>query len=139
MKQREIELKDYINKEPVSIHCEETLVKAENLMMMKNCRHLPVTEKGKVIGVISDRDLKILNCMNNLPREEKKLKDILNPEFYTVEIDTNIADVVKKIYNERIDYALVMKNGNFIGIITHIDILQAFLDCIELLKKQTKN
>lgn len=48
---------EWMTKEPVSIHANATENEALELMREKNIRHLPVVEEGKLLGVVSIRDV----------------------------------------------------------------------------------
>ena len=58
-------VKDYMTKNPHSIGHDQHIEKAQELMRSHSIRHLPVLKHGEIIGVISDRDIKLANGLLN--------------------------------------------------------------------------
>ena len=117
---------------------------AFDLLLTNNIRHLPVVSKaGKLVGIITDRDLnEALIPLNPSPLQKnmyqtvKKIKanKIMTPNPITIEEDTPI-DQAAKIFLERKIDCLPVKDtkGRLSGILTSTDILKAFIAFSEIL------
>ena len=51
-------VKDWMSKDLVTIEEDTSIMKASRLMKQKNIQHLPVLSHGRLVGIVSDRDLK---------------------------------------------------------------------------------
>lgn len=112
------------------------------LIHYENIRHLPVVEKGKVIGIVSDRDLyKALGPKSNSSAIEdasgtnttelhvvsKKVRHIMRRGVITVNCDTSAADAAALMADNRIGaLPVVDKDKKLVGILSSTDILRVF-------------
>ncbi len=112
------------------------------LVHYERIRHLPVVEKGKVIGIVSDRDLyKALGPKSNSSAIEeatgtnttelhvvsKKVRHIMRRGVITVHRDTSAADAAALMADNRIGaLPVVDKNNKLVGILSSTDILRVF-------------
>ena len=64
-------VEQYMSREPATIGKDEPLVAAHKLMQTHRIRHLPVLHQGRIVGVVSERDLYLLETLKNVdPRRE---------------------------------------------------------------------
>jgi CBS domain-containing protein len=61
-------VRDWMTRDPETIEPDETTEHAATLMMHGGFRHLPVTEGGAVVGILSIRDLMALALADSAPR-----------------------------------------------------------------------
>lgn len=116
---------------------------AFDLLLTNDIRHLPVLSRGKLVGVITDRDLHealIPSDPSNTHRsmyhtvKNIKAKDIMTPNPITIESNAPIDRAAQIFLDRKID-CLPVKDarGRLAGILTSTDILKAFLELRELL------
>ncbi len=102
-------------------------------------RHLPVVEKGKVIGMVSDRDMyKALEPKSNSKAIEankngtelhvipKKAQNIMRRGIISISPDTLVSDAAALMADKKIGALPVLKNETLIGILSSTDILTVF-------------
>jgi CBS domain-containing protein len=108
---------------PYTIDEGGTLNDARDLMYEHSFRHLPVTSKGKLTGVISDRDIKIAFAIETDPEKQKKLKvsDACFYEPYIVDVHEHIDHISSHMAKRHIGSALVTREGKLAGIFTSTD------------------
>lgn len=83
---------------------------------------LVIVEKGKTVGVVTERD--ILNSIANGMNPDKTMaKDIMTKNVITIEPDNSIDDAVELMTKNRIKKLPVVKNGKLVGIVTASDII----------------
>lgn len=106
---------------PHSIDAEAALAKAQALMEDLGIRHLPVTNSGKLVGIVTDRDLKLsLDPIVNVP-PMRRVRDIMIADPYVVEPDERLDRVLLTMADRRIGCALVAEEGRLTGIFTTTD------------------
>lgn len=121
----------------IAIPPDTPIVDALNLMRRERIRRAPVVKEGKMIGIISDKDL--LNAspsqatslsiweMNYL-LSKIKVKDVMTNEVLTVQEDTPIEEAARIMADNKIGGLPVMRDGHVVGVITETDLFKIFLE-----------
>ena len=122
-----------------TISHEATMIEAEGILKEFGIRHLPVTEKGRIIGIISDRD--VLEATSVLVNQEKriykhrKVSEFMSSPVIMMSIDDEVEQVAYEMIQKEVSSILIHdENQNPVGILTTSDLLGLL---IELLGKQT--
>jgi acetoin utilization protein AcuB len=90
-------------------------------MEKNDIRHLPVTNAGKLDGIVSDRDIKLaLDPLVNFP-PQRKVRDIMTSDIYVVPPSEPLDVVLQALADRRIGCALVADDGALLGIFTTTD------------------
>jgi len=113
-----------------------TLAQALNLLRAKEFRHLPVLDDGTLVGLVSDRDLRMAmppiwaEEQEELRRalDEKTVGHVMTTELITVPPDTPIEEAAKLLYQHHIGCLPVLEDGRLIGILTETDILRSYVE-----------
>ena len=74
-------------------------------------RHLPVTRNGKVVGIVSDRDLKLVMGFEEIDTAETTVADVCHPKPYLVGPDALLREVAAEMAEKRLGSAIVVQNG----------------------------
>lgn len=118
---------------PHSVDIKASVADAQAFMREHRIRHLPVTENGVLIGVVTDRDIKLLLGPDFDYPEPRELTvgDAMVEETYVVDLNTPLVDVLKHMSGGRIGSALVTRKGKLAGVFTSTDACRAFAELIE--------
>jgi acetoin utilization protein AcuB len=129
-------LKTVMTPFPWWIDIDEPLLIARDMMRRHKVRHLPVKENGKLVSVVTDRDLKFaLDPELGLPpREAMRVRDVCVFTTYIVDIETRLEIVLEAMAERRIGSALVVKDHNLVGIVTAPDICRTLARLIRDLR-----
>jgi acetoin utilization protein AcuB len=113
---------------PYSIDVRAGVAEAKAMMAEHDIRHLAVTEDRKLIGVVSDRDLKRIQTLEEgaQPDEELSVGDAYVDHAYLVDVSEPLDEVLQHMWEERIGSALVLKAGKLAGIFTAADACRLF-------------
>ncbi len=117
---------------PHTVGLDQTLEVANTLMREHNVRHLPVRDGGKLIGMLSDRDIHFAEAVDQLEPKEIKVEDVYTPEPYVVPLKEPVATVARKMAHDRIGCALVVEEGsnNLVGIFTTVDACRTLAEAL---------
>lgn len=125
-------IQKFMTCQPHAIEAGETVQSASKMMSDLKIRHLPVMEKGKVSGIISDRDIKMaLSFVDANPRL-LLVKDISHENPYIVDPNAHLSDVVRQMADKYYGSAIVVQNGKLVGIFTTVDACRALAALLEV-------
>jgi len=133
-------VKRYMRTKLVTVGPEEGANAALYLMKKSAIRHLLVTAGKKLLGIVSDRDFRLVRPSPatslsiyeiHYLLEKLKVKEIMTKKVVTVEPETPIAEAARLLLNRRIGALPVLKGGELVGIISETDMLQALIDLEE--------
>ncbi len=109
---------------PHTVNAGVSIKTAHNLMRKYGIRHLPVQTGGNLVGVITDRDLKLSASFEGA--EKMMVDDAMTGDPYTVAVGTPLDDVLGEMVAHKYGCAVVVQdNGKVVGIFTAIDGLSA--------------
>lgn len=109
-----------IMKRPFTIEDNISLAQAANLMSGRNIGSLIITSKGKIKGIVTERDL-----MKNFGKHDK-LMHIMSTKVVTVRPDETLDKAAELMRQNDIKRLPVQSDGKLIGIITMTDIMANF-------------
>ncbi len=119
-------IQKYMTTTPHSVGREQPLSIAGKLMKEHHIRHLPVMSDGQLVGILSDRDLKLAMSLNGVDPEICKVGEIANEEAFLVKPDAKLDEVVQLMAEKKIGSVLVVDHHRLVGIFTTTDALSAF-------------
>ena len=103
---------------PITLDEEKTVRDAKQLMEQYSIGGLPVLSKGKLVGIITKRDIRFESDLNTLVKNRMTSKNLI-----TVDSDTSNEDAKKILQKHRIERLLVVdKKNNLDGLITVKDL-----------------
>ena len=137
-----------MTKNPITVEPSTPVNEAAKLMKRRNIRRLPVVEDGKLVGIISDRDImrvapspattlsrfEIASLLDKITVAEIMAKDVVSlPDTATIE------DAALLMYNEKLSGLPVVSSvGAVVGIITETDVFKTFVDVMGLAEGKTR-
>ncbi len=123
----------YMTPFPYSVDIDAPLRAAHDVMREHHVRHLPVTSEGRVVGVLTDRDIKlILGPDFGYPSEDElKVRDAYVEQPCVVTASAPLAIVARTMAEKRIGSAIITKREKLVGIFTVTDACRALADVIE--------
>ena len=122
-----IMVRDVMTRRLVTIGPETPCAEARRLMDEHRIRHLPVMAGGRLIGMVSDRDVRSVPSGAPGPVAGR----IMTPDPATVSSDTRIEHAARLMLDARFGSLPVVDAGDLVGIVTYTDLLRAFVRVIE--------
>ena len=115
---------------------QHTIADALALTRAHRIRHLPVVENDSVVGIVTERDLRLAAppvwAVNGEEVREvlssKKVGDVMGTRVITVAPETPIEEAAKLLYENRIGCVPVLDNDRLVGILTESDLLRALVE-----------
>jgi acetoin utilization protein AcuB len=125
------QISSYMSTHPHSIAVDQSISKADKLMKDYKIRHLPVMEDKRLIGIISDRDIKAVMAFKDINPDVTTVSEIVIEDPYIVKPSSLLNDVCAEMSAHKYGSALVVDNDKLVGIFTWIDALGAVSDLFE--------
>ena len=116
---------DVMTKAPRSIEQHQSIDLARQWMDDMKVRHLPVRSGGKLVGILSERDLNLVAGLQRSKDALQTVEDAMISEVRTVTDSRKLKDVAQEMIEHRIGCVLVVgKDESLLGIFTDTDALR---------------
>jgi len=116
-------MRDVMTPNPYTITVDQTLAIAHDVMRDRGLRHLPVMRDGKLVGVVSQRDLYFLEAIAGNDATFDRVMNAMTSEVYTVGPEEDLCAVAKVMAENRYGCAVVVDGIRVLGIFTSTDAL----------------
>jgi acetoin utilization protein AcuB len=104
---------------------EQTLNVAHDVMRQHNVRHLPVLEGGKLVGVLSQRDLHLIETLRDVDPATTTVDEAMTGDVYVTGPDAPLEEVASQMAEHKYGSAIIVERGKVIGLFTTVDALSA--------------
>jgi acetoin utilization protein AcuB len=134
-----MKVRDLMTEKVTTLGPDDKMDQAFYHLNFERIRHLPVVEKGRVVGMISDRDIKkFLGSLTSSPphikNEERsrtiktrKVRTMMKRGIVTISPAAEAAEAASIMIKRKIGALPVVQEGKLAGIITTTDILRGFI------------
>ena len=137
-----MKVKELMTKKVITISPEDKIDQAFFRFHYDGIRHLPVvTDKGTLVGIISDRDIKKVLGPRHRKHQQKdgtvltvsdrKVRMMMHRQPLTIGPEEQAATAAAMMVRKKIGALPVISNKKLVGIITATDILKSFIDLCE--------
>jgi acetoin utilization protein AcuB len=130
-------VKGWMTSDILTVDEDTSMMKASQIMKENNIRRLPVMRKGKLVGMVTDRDIKEASPSKATTLDvhelyyllsELKLKDIMSKGLVTIGPEETVEKAAVKMLEHRISgLPVVNDRGKVVGIITQGDIFKVLV------------
>jgi len=138
-------VENWMNPNVITVDADDSMLDATKILKEHNIRHLPVLEKGKLVGVITDRDLKRASPSDATSLEAHellylianiKVREIMTRNPITVPYNFTIEEAAEILLQAKISgMPVVDKDGDVIGTITQTDLFKVLISLTGVGKK----
>jgi acetoin utilization protein AcuB len=131
-------VKYWMSKPPITVNAKSYLKEADELLKKNKIRQLPVVEDGKLVGLLTDKDIKraapsevtrfehiteLYGMISNI-----QVRDIMSKDPVTIPLDYPIDKAARVLLDSRLSGAPVVDNeGELVGVITQTDIFRVLV------------
>lgn len=124
-------VQDVMSTEVVTIGPRQTLAEAHRIMNAEGVRHLPVVEGGRLLGLLTQRDLHLVETLDAVEPDEVLIEEVMVREVYAVEPDAPLPGVLREMERRRLGSAVVLEGDRPVGIFTASDAIRALRSMLE--------
>jgi acetoin utilization protein AcuB len=125
-----VTIERFMTRAPYTIGFQQTLAAAHRLMSDHGIRHLPVLESGKLVGMVSQRDLHLIETLRGVNPEEVEVNEAMTPTAYTVSPRSSLSKVASEMAEHKYGSAVVLEKDRVVGVFTTVDALRALFSLL---------
>lgn len=134
-------VQDVMTRAPITVHPHTTVPEAARAMKERGVRRLPVMDGARLVGIVTDRDLKeampsqatslsIWEVTSLLAKLE--VREVMTTSVLTVTADTPLRDAAHTMLRHKIGGLPVVNDGHdLVGIVTVTDVLRSYVGEVE--------
>ena len=130
-------VKNWMSKNVITVNIKDSMQDAIKLLKENDIKMLPVMKKGKLVGIITDRDLKRASASDATTLDvhellfllsKIKIKDIMTKDPIMIPDDFTVEETAEILLKNKISGAPVIDNeGQVIGTITQTDLFKVLI------------
>ena len=118
---------------PVTLTPDDTLDLANDVISLGRIRHIPVMDGGKLVGLLSERDLigAAANRIFGLKQKSRSallkaelIKNVMKKRVVTVAPETPIKELARLMAEKKIGCVPVVDHGTLVGLVTTTNVLR---------------
>jgi acetoin utilization protein AcuB len=121
----------FMTRKPHCIGRDQTLAAAHQRMRVIGARHLPVMDGGKLVGIVSQRDLLSVETMREVDPTKVRVEDAMTADVYVVPPERPLGEVAARMVERKYGCAVVVGGGHVLGIFTTTDALRVLVGIVE--------
>lgn len=120
----------YMTANPRTVSPADPMTVAHEVMRERGFRHLPVVHHGKLVGILSDRDLHLLEALRYESPDQVAVGEAMRRVAIAVAPETPLDEAIERMSQERCDAIAVVGPEGVVGIFTATDALWALADLL---------
>ena len=122
-----MKIKEIMRRFPKTVSVDDTLEMARDMMVWMELRHLPVLRDGKVVGLLTERDLLAYHAIAGESGGSRNgvVEAAMQTEPQTAHLEDPVVEAAGRMAEHKIGCLPILDKGDLIGIITTTDILAA--------------
>lgn len=134
-----MKVRDYMTTGVTTVRVAEPIRGAWDLVEEMGLRRFPVLEGDRLVGIITDRDLRNATVSSVVLTEKKyhdflldtvKVDNIMTPDPATVSPDAPLEEAARLILDMKVGGLPVVEQGKLVGIITETDLLRTLIELL---------
>jgi CBS domain-containing protein len=106
-----------MTRDPATVRPESTCVEAAVLMKSEDCGSLPVVQDGKLVGIVTDRDIVVRAVAAKKDPAQVAVSEIMTRGPVTITAETTAADATKLMSEKQVRRLPVVDGGRLVGIL----------------------
>ena len=123
-------IQKYMTTCPETIGQDQPMSTAHQVMREHDIRHLPVLAGGHIVGIVSDRDLSLMETLKDVDPKKVTVEEAMSRDPYVVGPDAPLDDVLREMASRKYGSTVVADRGKVVGIFTTVDACAAFAELL---------
>ena len=117
-------IRDIMTPAPHTIGVDQSLVHAREVMRENHVRHLPVLRAGRLVGIVTERDVDLVEALELLDERQVLVEEAMTSDVYAVRPEQALDAVVDHMAKHKLGSAVVAEGDRVLGVFTSVDALR---------------
>jgi CBS domain-containing protein len=120
-----MKVRELMTGRPATVEPDATLGAVATLMKQENCGSIPVVHGGRLVGIVTDRDIVIRGVAAGSDPKTQRVNEIMSADPVTIGPDDDVTAAEKAMGDRQIRRLPVVEGGRLVGIIVTAQIARA--------------
>lgn len=116
---------------PYTIEDTRPIADAHVLMRQHQIRHLPVVHEDELVGMLSMRDLHLMETLKDIDPAAVLVAEVMTAEPYTVQVGTSLREVAINMNARKYGATIVQDKDAIVGLFTTVDAMRVLANLVE--------
>jgi len=126
-----VPIERFITPDPIYAEESTSVDDLWHLMEKHGVRHLPIVRDDSIVGLVSDRDVRLIMGLSSAEKMQVRAGDVMSPDPLTVPAGMPLDEVAYLMADKKVGSVLVKnEGGTLIGIFTAVDALNTLADIV---------
>jgi len=126
----QVPIRAFVTKRLIGVDADSTVQEAAQRMVEFNISSLTVVENEKLVGILTDTDLKTRVVAEGRP-PDTPVRDVMTKELVSLDIGIPVHEALVTMAQKDIKHVVVKENDDFVGMITFRDLIEMELHSLE--------
>ncbi len=136
-----------MKKDLITITKDDRMTTAKKILREKNIRHLPVVDGKKLVGLVSNMDIRKAEASPATSLEIRELHylldkltvgEIMTRNVITISPDISVEEATTLLHDNKIGCLPVVEDGNLVGILTENDVMEILIEVMGMKEKGSR-
>lgn len=124
-------IQKYMTTTPHTVRPDLNLAAADKIMHENHIRHLPVLNGGQLVGLLSQRDIRLVESFKDVDIKQVQVVEAMSQDVFEISPSASLDEVVLTMAAKKYGSAVVTQNSQVVGIFTTVDALQALAELLQ--------
>jgi CBS domain-containing protein len=120
-----MKVRDLMTKQPTTVKPDATLGEVAILMKQEDCGSIPVVEGGRLVGIVTDRDIVVRGVATGKDAKTQRVSEIMSADPVAIGPDDDISAAEKIMGDRQIRRLPVVDDGKLVGILVTAQLARA--------------
>lgn len=123
-------IQKFMTTSPHSVGPDQPLSLAHRMMHDHHIRHLPVLAGGRLVGMLTERDVALITAMKDVDETKTTVEEAMSTAVYSVSPDASLDEVAATMAEHKYGSAVVLSNAKVVGVFTTVDACRALSELL---------
>jgi len=134
-----VKVMDAMTKSPTKVGPNESIFKCAKKMIESDVGSIIVEDKGKIIGILTEKDFVTRVASKRLDMDKTKVKDVMSKKLIEISPELDLYDAILFMSREEVRRLPVTKEGRLVGLLTYKDVLKIQPDLYDIFIENFRN
>jgi CBS domain-containing protein len=120
-----MKVRELMTKQPTTVEPDAKLGEVATLMKQEDCGSIPVVEGGRLVGIVTDRDIVIRGVASGKDPKNQRVSEVMSADPVSIGPDEDVTAAEKVMGDRQIRRLPVVEGGKLVGIIVTAQIARA--------------